>query len=207
MAFEEIVLPKFLEIGENDFKKPAICTACLDFIRPNSQSYYFFLTQKVKKIYSSNLKFYISFLSHFLDSMIKSCQQIGESLWSQFFYYGFSSLNHVSPSTRASGTRIIAQLFSEVAVASDDIINDKMDSFRKLITDPWWEVKAQAIIIYKAILLSKFRNQTGAQNSENINQDLTTKTLLHYILEIFKPQVSHNILRVGLVQLAELLNY
>lgn len=82
MAFEEIVLPKFLEIGENDFKKPAICTACLDFIRPNSQSYYFFLTQKVKKIYSSNLKFYISFLSHFLDSMIKSCQQIGESLWS-----------------------------------------------------------------------------------------------------------------------------
>lgn len=33
------------------------------------------------------------------------------------------------------------------------------------------------------------------------------KTIIHYILEIFKPNVSHNILRVGLVELAELLNY
>ena len=33
------------------------------------------------------------------------------------------------------------------------------------------------------------------------------KTILHYILEIFKPEVSHNVLRVGLVELSELLNY
>ena len=33
------------------------------------------------------------------------------------------------------------------------------------------------------------------------------KTILHYILDIFKLNVSHNILRIGLIELAELLNY
>lgn len=75
-----------------------------------------------------------------------------------------------------------------------------MEALRKLILDPWWEVKAQAIIIYKSILISKYKSQTS-QNSSNINEDLNTKTILHYILEIFKPNVSHNILRVGLVEL------
>jgi|688.fasta_scaffold334742_1 hypothetical protein len=56
-----------------------------------------------------------------------------------------------------------------------------MESLRKLIIDPWWEVKAQAIIIYKAILVSKYKNQSQ-ENSQNINEDLNTKTILHYIL-------------------------
>ena len=33
------------------------------------------------------------------------------------------------------------------------------------------------------------------------------KTISHYILEIFKSNVSHNILRIGLIELAEVLNY
>jgi hypothetical protein len=56
-----------------------------------------------------------------------------------------------------------------------------MESLRRLIIDPWWEVKAQAIIIYKAILVSKYKNQSQ-ENSQNINEDLNTKTILHYIL-------------------------
>ena len=43
--------------------------------------------------------------------------------------------------------------------------------------------------------------------SSDINENLNMKTILHYILDIFRPDVSHNILRVGLVELAELLNY
>ena len=81
-----------------------------------------------------------------------------------------------------------------------------MPVLQKLILDPWWEVKAQALIIYKAILVSKFKNQSGESN-QDINQDLNMKTIIHYILQIFRPNVSHNILRVGLVELAELLNY
>ena len=38
--------------------------------------------------------------------------------------------------------------------------------------------------------------------SSDINENLNMKTILHYILDIFRPDVSHNILRVGLVELA-----
>ena len=92
-----------------------------------------------------------------------------------------------------------------MGVAGDEVITEKMPALQKLISDPWWEVRAQALIIYKAILISKFKNQS--ENSEDINQDLNIKTMLHYIMEIFKPNVSHNILRVGLVELAELLKF
>jgi hypothetical protein len=74
-----------------------------------------------------------------------------------------------------------------------------------LIVDPWWEVKAQAIIIYKAILIAKYKNTS--QTNSNLNATLDTQTILHFILEIFKANVSHNILRVALIELAELLNF
>ena len=116
------------------------------------------------------------------------------------------SLNSASPTVRANGAKIIALLFTEVALAGDDIINEKMPVLKKMIVDPWWEVRAQAIIIYKAILMGKYKNQSS-QESNDINENLNMKTIVHYILEIFKPDVSHNILRVGLVEIAELLNY
>ncbi len=65
-------------------------------------------------------------------------------------------------------------------------------------------MRAQGLIIFKAILLSKYKNQSS---SLDINEDLNTKTILHYITQIFKPDVSHNILRIGLVELAELIVY
>lgn len=70
------------------------------------------------------------------------------------------------------------------------------------MTDPWWEVRAQGLVIFKAILLSKIKQSIS---SADINEDLNTKTILHYILDIFKPDVSHNILRIGLIELAELI--
>jgi hypothetical protein len=39
-------------------------------------------------------------------------------------------------------------------------------------------VRAQALVVFKAILLSKFRNQSASQD---INEDLNTKTILHYV--------------------------
>lgn len=61
---------------------------------------------------------------------------------------------------RVNGAKIISLLFTEVAVAGDEIINEKMPILKKLIVDPWWEVQAQALIIYKAILMSKYKNQS-----------------------------------------------
>lgn len=113
-------------------------------------------------------------------------------------------LNNPSPSVRVNGAKILSRLFSDVVVANNEIISEKLNALKNLIEDPWWEVRAQGLTIFKAILLSKYKNQTS---SEDINEDLNTKTIMHYIRQIFKVDVSHNILRIGLIELAELINY
>ena len=88
----------------------------------------------------------------------------------------------MSPTVRANGAKIIAKLFTDLVVASEEIINEKLGALKNLIVDPWWEVRAQALIIFKAILLSKYKGQENSQSVGEINDDLTMKTILHYIL-------------------------
>lgn len=47
------------------------------------------------------------------------------------------------------------------------MINEKLPILQKLITDPWWEVRAQSLIIFKSILMSKFKNQSSSEESIN----------------------------------------
>lgn len=35
-----------------------------------------------------------------------------------------------------------------------------MNALKGLVEDPWWEVRAQALIIFKAILVGRYKNQT-----------------------------------------------
>ena len=178
--FQEIALNNLLIIGENEYKRPAISALCLEFVRPESECYYS-LIQKVKEIYAHDSKVYAAYLSRFLEMICRNFEHLQENLWSEFFYYGFMSLNSASPTVRANGAKIIALLFTEVALAGDDIINEKMPVLKKMIVDPWWEVRAQAIIIYKAILMGKYKNQSS-QESNDINENLNMKTIVHYIL-------------------------
>lgn len=180
MMFQEIALNDLLQVGENEYKRGAISSVILEFVKRNSESY-FELLQKIKKFYSADLKTFISYITHFLDIICRNSDPIDEKLWNEFFYYGFSSLTSPSPTTRSNGARLISLLFTEVGVASDEVISEKMPALKKLISDPWWEVRAQGLIIYKAILISKFKSQSLSE-PDNLNQDLNIKTLLHFIL-------------------------
>lgn len=61
-------------------------------------------------------------------------------------------------------------------------MSEKLPILKKLIEDPWWEVRAQVLIIFKSILMSKFKNQSSSsQNGDNINDDLDMKTIQHYV--------------------------
>lgn len=135
----------------------------------------------MKKLYLQEPKTYIAYLARFLEVICKNFETIEENLWSEFFYYGFQSLSNPASSVRVNGAKIISLLFTEIAVAGDDIINEKMAALKRLIVDPWWEVRAQALIIYKAILMGKYKNQSS-QESSDINEDLNIKTILHYVL-------------------------
>lgn len=59
-----------------------------------------------------------------------------------------------------NGGKIISRLFSDVIVVSDEMINEKLPLLQRLITDPWWEVKALTLIIFKSILLTQYKNQS-----------------------------------------------
>lgn len=76
-----------------------------------------------------------------------------------------------SPSTslRVNGAKIIANLFTDVVVASNDIISEKLGSLCSLVEDPWWEVRAQALIIFKAILLSSYKNMSVSSEQRNMS--------------------------------------
>lgn len=63
--FQEIALGDLLKVGENEYKRSAISSVILEFIKKDTESYFEFL-QQVKRIYSKDLKTFVSYLTHFL---------------------------------------------------------------------------------------------------------------------------------------------
>lgn len=201
MMFEEILLPDLIKIAENEHKRPLVANLMLEFVRRESECY-LSLVQKVKEVCTGNVRSYVALLAHLLEKIARDCEDIQYTLWSEFFYYGFLALNNPAPAVRTNGAKILARLFSDVVVANNEIVGEKLSALKGVVSDPWWEVRAQGLVIFKAILVSKFKQSSS---SADINEDLNMKTILHYISDIFKPDVSHNILRIGLIELAELI--
>lgn len=203
MLFLEVLLPELLKVGENEFKRPLVANLILEFVRKESECY-FSLVQRIKELCAGNIRSYVALLAHLLERIARECEDIQYTLWSEFFYYGFLAINNPAPSVRSHGAKVLARLFSDVVVANNEVVGEKLPALQGLVSDPWWEVRAQGLVIFKAILLSKYKNQSS---STDINEDLNTKTILHYISQVFKVDVSHNILRIGLIELAELIVY
>ncbi len=59
---------------------------------------------------------------------------------------------------RSNAAKIISKLFSDVITVNTEIINDKLECLSRLTKDSWWEVRAQALIIFKSVLMSKYKN-------------------------------------------------
>jgi hypothetical protein len=110
-----------------------------------------------------------------------------------------------SPHTRANGCKII----SELIVFNEKVFIDKLDCLKKLSHDSWWEVRAQTLIILSRLLIAhrKTALEKSQSGEEALDESLNFRTILNYIMEIFHNGVTHNILRIGLIELAELLNY
>jgi hypothetical protein len=115
-------------------------------------------------------------MARFIEKIASDCQDIQYNLWSEFYYYGFLALQNSSPSTRVNGAKIVSRLFTDIIIVNNEMISEKLSNLQRLIEDPWWEVRAQGLIIFKSILMSKFKNQSQ-QSEENINDDLNMKTI------------------------------
>lgn len=88
------------------------------------------------------------------------------------------------------------------------MFTDRLDRLKKLACDSWWEVRAQTLVILSRLLTAHRKGALEKSKvAEHVDDNLNFKTILNYILDIFHNGVTHNILRIGLIELAELLNY
>lgn len=81
---------------------------------------------------------YVSLLALFLERISRDCEDIQYNLWSEFFFYGFLGIGNPSPSVRVNGAKILSLLFSDVVIASNEIVTEKLNALKNLIEDPWW---------------------------------------------------------------------
>jgi hypothetical protein len=148
---------------------------------------------------------YVSYLANFIEIILKGQGEVEESLWNELYFYANNALMSPSPHTRANGCKII----SELIVFNEKVFTDKLDRLKKLSHDSWWEVRAQTLIILSRLLIAyrKTALDKSQPTEEALDVSLNFRTILNYIMEIFHNGVTHNILRIGLIELAELLNY
>lgn len=135
--FEEFLLPELMKIAENEYKKQMIANLMLEFVRKESECY-LSLVQRIKELYAGNIRNYVALLAHLLEKIARDCEDITYTLWSEFFYYGFLALSNPAPSVRTNGAKILARLFSDVVVANNEIIGEKLSALKGIVTDPWW---------------------------------------------------------------------
>lgn len=144
-------------------------------------------------------------MAHFIEAILKLQGEVEESLWNELYFYANGALTSPSPHTRANGCKII----SELIVFNEKVYTDRLDRLKKLAHDNWWEVRAQTLIILSRLLIAHRKgvlDKSGGE-PEPLDDNLSFRTIFNYVLEIFRNGVTHNILRIGLVELAELLNY
>jgi len=153
----------------------------------------------VKETLAEDTKLYVSYLAHFIEIILKLQGEVEESLWNELYFYANAALTSPSPHTRANGCKII----SELIVFNEKVYTDRLERLKKLAHDNWWEVRAQTLIILSRLLIA----HSKSSQEHEVDDSLNFRTILNYILEIFRNGITHNILRIGLVELAELLNY
>lgn len=112
-----------------------------------------------------------------------------------------------------------AKVISELVMFSDENFFANLSPLTSLANDDWWEVRALALIIYSRLIISR---KKGFENSvekskevrekeggdrKSIDYERMFQEIVGYILRIFHIGADEKILRVGLIELAELLNY
>jgi hypothetical protein len=193
-------MKEFLKIGnERPEKRYAIGQVCLYFTRQNTVDQYETII-KVKESLAEDTKLYVSYLAHFIEIILKLQGEVEESLWNELYFYANGALTSPSPHTRANGCKIV----SELIVFNEKVFTDRLDRLKKLSHDNWWEVRAQTLVILSRLLIAhrKSTQEKSQSQSEPLDDNLNFRTIFNYILEIFRNGVTHNILRIGLVELA-----
>ena len=162
-------------------RSPEKVSILLTLIHSASHSSSFYRLQLVKELAESCMDH--CFLVKLLAELIENDTEFCSNLHSYYRYYALLGLESASPRVQASAVCILAS----IAALNPHFILEVLPKVEILINETWWETRAQLLRLAGTLLPYK--------SPEHV--------LLDRIISLnFKPSVSKNITRVGLVYLA-----
>lgn len=127
------------------------------------------------------------FLIKFLSELVEYDSEFNQELHGYYRFYALLGLSSSSPRVQASSICIL----SAIAALNPQFIIEVLDRTEMLLNENWWETRAQLLKLAGTLL-----------PYQNPNQELLDKI----IAKNFRPCVSKNIIRVGLIYLAPCLH-
>ncbi len=174
---------------EADPKKSGLVCAVCSYFTTDSEQYLAEFFEVTKGLLGHDTKLFLAFQTDVLELFAQQRpeRRMGEELWGLYFREALLAIRNRSPHVRAIGLRIM----NELVYFRQEPIIAKIKLVFRMADEEWWEVRAQLIILISRLLL--------------LNPN-TPNTSISIIIKLFNKQISHNILRIGVICLAELLN-
>jgi hypothetical protein len=144
-----------------------------------------------------DLSMYCIILTYFIPPQVKS-GLLDDNLLDLYVYYAMVALHNAQPKVRVAGIALAQQIAS---AGHAHLIWPLIPDLADLASDTWWEVQAQLLILASTLLLAKKENDAETEGTDQ------SETLLMVINRVFSLNVSKNVLQVGLVHLAPLLDF
>ncbi|CAD8183309.1 unnamed protein product [Paramecium pentaurelia] len=200
MMFESILLDQLLQIALRNPKKREDIVQLFFVFTPINCVNRTQLLKSIKSKLSTDLNAFTLILSILIQSDYPSQD---EELYRFFLNYAFNSLDSPSPLTRANGLRIINQISSWDYFP----VLQKINRIQRLMNDSWWEVRAQGMCICADLLLQIAQNSNRSMDEQEITIDFeqSKQLLLDLIYQVFVVSTTPNVIRIGLIYLAPVL--
>jgi hypothetical protein len=176
-------------------KRESIAEVMMTFISKSSLAHISVLRALKERL--KDLSMYCIILTYFIPPQVKT-GLLDDNLLDLYVYYAMVALHNAQPKVRVAGIALAQQIAS---AGHANLIWPLIPDLAELASDSWWEVQAQLLILASTLLLAKKESDAETEGTDQ------SETLLMMINRVFTLSQSKNVLQVGLVQLAPLLDY
>ena len=156
---EEYGVNTLCPLSNNKFKFKDVAILFMYYIPPNSNSYLRFI--KTLNYQIKDKSFVIQFLSIMIWNQQEALKfEMNSELYNEYFNLSFRALSHCSPVTRTKGLMVLNFLCK----TDCSPILKNLELIKKLVSDYYWEVRAQILQIMSQLLFALNTNLSKAIN-------------------------------------------
>jgi len=182
-------------------KREPLCELIYTYVQPAVLSHLAVLRAVKEAI--ERLPVYIACLSYFVHLEV-SAGLLNEHLMEHYMYYALVALQSPQPRIRVAGLSILVKVTSSSQEHSASVLAH-LPHFISLVSDSWWEVQAQLLLLASNLLVyTAAAQQSQQQPAEAIETPLdeAVEALLTVVSTLMDTRASKNVIQVGLCALA-----